>query len=98
MPRTTTSAPEDGLALSSRATPAEPGQAIPQPCFPPCLWFGSLGEGKGSPPHPGTLGLGARARGVPALAAVGGVRLVWIFEHGQASERGGFAGGCTSWF
>lgn len=34
MPRMTMSTPEDGLALSSRATPEELGQAIPQPSLP----------------------------------------------------------------
>lgn len=60
----------------------------------PLVWQPGRGEGLSSPPRdPPTLGLGARA-----LAEVGGVQVVWIFERGQASERGGFAGGCTSWF
>lgn len=43
------STPANGLAQSSR-TPEKTGQAIPQPSFPSSLlWFGSLGEGKGSP-------------------------------------------------
>lgn len=41
---------EDGLAQSSRATSEEPGHwNHSHPSLSPHLWFGSLGEGKGSP-------------------------------------------------